>query len=356
MMRPLAALILLTGCSPDARLGDLAILDGAGPHTPSQSIVNGYAPDAPEHEATVALHQLSSDGTSVYVSPFCSGTLIAEDVVLTAAHCLDVARGGGSFRTMPPNRLAIYIGDEPAVDILDHLYAVSETLIHPDYDRRRLTGDIALVRLSTGIVEPVAPVPGLPSASGFSNADVGMAINFAGFGETETGSSGVKLQADNVLGGLGCSVFGCPSAGDSATQVSYDQRSGSGGPCFGDSGGPMFVERSGSAYVAGITSYGDAYCETYGVSTRVDAFEGWIGDFTGTGPGDTGGSDTGGSDTGGSDTGAADFCGDGICGTGESCDGRDGTLECASDCDGKTNGKPSGRYCYVEGSCEGEGC
>jgi hypothetical protein len=48
-------------------------------------------------------------------------------------------------------------------------------------------------------------------------------------------------------------------------------------------------------------------------------------------------------------------CGDGICGAGESCDGRNGTSAC-SDCDGKTNGRPSGRFCYVEGVCEGPGC
>ena len=50
-----------------------------------------------------------------------------------------------------------------------------------------------------------------------------MTVNFAGFGETETGSSGVKLQVDGTLGGLGCVVSGCPSSGDSATQVSYAQ-------------------------------------------------------------------------------------------------------------------------------------
>ena len=48
--------------------------------------------------------------------------------------------------------------------------------------------------------------------------------------------------------------------------------------------------------------------------------------------------------------------GDGVCDDGESCDGRDGTTSCSTDCDGKTNGKPSGRYCYVGEICEGAGC
>ena len=49
-------------------------------------------------------------------------------------------------------------------------------------------------------------------------------------------------------------------------------------------------------------------------------------------------------------------CGDGICSIGESCDGRDQTTSCANDCRGKTNGKPSSRYCHINGMCEGPGC
>jgi murein DD-endopeptidase MepM/ murein hydrolase activator NlpD len=48
-------------------------------------------------------------------------------------------------------------------------------------------------------------------------------------------------------------------------------------------------------------------------------------------------------------------CGDGVCGAGESCDGRGGTTACA-DCPGLTKGRPSGRFCWVEGVCEGPGC
>jgi len=315
--------------------------------TGAEKIINGSAPDAAEHDAVVGLHQLTS--SSVYVLPFCTGTLITDDVVLTAAHCLDTARGGGSFRTMRPSDLAIYVGDDPQADIVDHLYAVSETLIHPSYNRRALTNDIALVRLSTPVTEAVTPVANLPALDGFSSSSVGETLNFAGFGETETGDSGVKLQVDGTLGGLGCSVSGCPGSGDSSTQISYSQSFSTGGPCFGDSGGPAFVDRGGAAYVGGITSYGDSSCSVYGVSTRVDAYEGWIADFLGTV--DTGGD--GGMDT---DTGISGGCdNDGVCEVGESCDGRSGTAACG-DCDGKTNGKPSNRFCYVDGACEGGGC
>jgi len=79
-----------------------------------------------------------------------------------------------------------------------------------------------------------------------------------------------------------------------------------------------------AGYAAGITSYGDANCTKYGVSTRVDAYEDLISDF--------------------------------VCDAGESCDGRGPTSECAADCDGVLSGMFLDRYCYVGPICIGPGC
>lgn len=359
-------------CAPGAE--DLEVTDGGGSFERStMPIFNGSPPDAPEHEAVVSLHQIARG--SVYVSPFCSGTLISPDVVVTAAHCLTEVKGK-RIKVTEPSAVAVYVGGDPSLDILDHLYLVTEVAVYPTYDPRTNVGDIALIRLASAISESVAPVPALPASLGLTDADIGATLNFAGFGQTETGGSGVLLQVDLPLGGLGCTVEGCPDAGDSATMISYAQVEA--GPCFGDSGGPAFFYREGVPYVAGVTSYGDQWCTIYGVSTRTDAFDGWISEFVyvpdcsadavcntecdpgadpdcSTGPDCSADGVCNGECDPGADPDCFAGCGDGVCGAGESCDGRDGTVEC-EDCAGRTGGKPSRRYCIVEGVCIGQGC
>lgn len=262
------------GCAPE---GDVAV-DEAVPvdGNSMNKIYGGDAPDAWYHDAVVSLHSRSSSTGAVTKSPFCTGTLISTTVVMTAAHCVT---SGSS--TLAANRVAIYVGDDPGTDLSSHDYTVTRVERHPSYSSSTLYYDIALIELTSAVTESVTPVPPLPSSLALTSADAGINLNFAGFGYTETGAYGDKMQIDLPLGGMGCSVDGCSGSSSSTLQFSYEQDGGN-GPCSGDSGGPAFVDRSGTIYVAGMTSYGDAACTRYGVSSHAAAMWSFIDDFLGT--------------------------------------------------------------------------
>lgn len=268
--RTLAPLFVLA-CAPELQL------DPTDPGTVMPIIFNGEDPDRAAHDAVASLHEIGRRGVSA--DPFCTATLITPDVLLTAAHCLDVARPRARyFRQMDPADLAISFTDRPRRTMPASAHEVAEVLIHPRYDRLRLVHDIALVRLVAPVTD-ITPVPPLPAALGFSAQDVGLTADFAGFGLREDGGDGVKLHIEVDLVGPGCALASCDDGGSPATQVSYRQRDG--GPCSGDSGGPLFIERGPMTFVGGVTSYGDAECTRYGVSVRADAYEAFIYDFIG---------------------------------------------------------------------------
>ncbi len=264
--------LALAACAPETTLleGDGGLDVAANP-----KIYRGSDPTRAYHDAVVSLHYRTKRG--VYTDPFCTGTLIGEDWVLTAAHCVTTSRGG----TMGASSIAIYQGDDPSADLASNVYYVSGVTKHASYDDSTMYNDIAVIELSTPITS-VDPVPYLPSSLKLGSSDVGDDVNFVGFGYDESGGYGVKQQVSLPIDGFGCSVSGCPDAGAVKKQFSYEQDSAGGtGPCSGDSGGPAIIMRSGDPYVAGITSYGDSRCVVYGVSTRVDNYATWINSKTG---------------------------------------------------------------------------
>lgn len=249
-------------------------------------IYGGDAPTEWYHDATVALHNRSPRGT-ITTSPFCSGTLIDSEWVLTAGHCVTSGRS-----VMRSNRVVVYEGNDPSSDISGNTYTVDAVYRHSGYNSYTLLNDIGLLHLSTPITS-VTAVPPLPTASpyGLTSADIGATLNFAGFGDDESGGYGVKLQVDIAFGAFGCGVGGCPSGYTSSTyttaMISYEQDGTSSstsddvGPCLGDSGGPAFLDDGTDVFVVGVTSWGDSRCRSYGVSTRVDSYETWIEGYTG---------------------------------------------------------------------------
>ncbi len=249
-------------------------------NSPDHFILYGTADTSSVNQAVVYI-TMSGGG----YGGACSGTLIAPDVVLTAAHCI-----------APAANMRVYFGN--STNTFTAQRNVSATHVHPNWDpnfqqTRNLANDIALLRLASPAPSTITPIPYLPAAQALTQGEVGtLSLEFVGFGLTETGSSGTKLRMNQILqniceGSSWCNIS-IPNVG--VTQVPPNTFgiliNTNGGICSGDSGGPAFVVRSGTKYVAGISSFvltnAQDRCDYYGAATKVDRFTSFIASFLGT--------------------------------------------------------------------------
>jgi hypothetical protein len=248
------ALLFAAGCGES--------IDATAPaHAFGRPIFYGTADTSVAHKAVVAL---TSD-----TQFFCSGTLITETVVLTAGHCLEASS---------PGNTQVFFGQNANTGNGDYR-DVDEWEVHPQFDFRHLIGDIGIIRLASAAPAGISPIPHLPNALKLTAADAGKAVEFSGFGVTESGSDGAKLHMQGTIS-LVCPGPDSCSNGE-VVPKSFRYSQGDGGPCSGDSGGPAFILRDTTEYVAGVTSYGDEDCTDYGVSTTVSEYAAWVESFVG---------------------------------------------------------------------------
>jgi secreted trypsin-like serine protease len=225
---------------------------------PASAMVGG-APPADDGVARAVVTIVGSRGN------FCSGALIAPDLVLSAAHCV----GPGA-----DYKIVLYDAQRQPT-----LRDVRRVAAHPSFNvqgilAHRASADVALLLLAAPLPSRTpAPlgVPSEPIAAGqiFSVAGIGVA-------KRGDGKSGGVVRAASLIstsqpGRLQIRLV------DPATNNTRDGL----GACTGDSGGPVVQQQDGRAVIVGVVSWSTgpqnaAGCGGLTGATPLTLYRDWI--------------------------------------------------------------------------------
>jgi secreted trypsin-like serine protease len=196
----------------------------------------------------------------------CSGTLVASDVVVTAAHCMS-----------PGCRERVFVGTDVDRPDEGRVIRVRDQAVHPTYrPPRKKQGDLAVLLLAEPVDDVTPRRLARQAAVGKSRS-----VRVVGYGHTDAfGSTGYGLRrmVDVPLATNDPRFGGDPETEFVAGAPFLDRDS-----CSGDSGGPAYVASRGRWLLAGATSRATESsiraCGDGGIYTLVPAYRDWLAPF-----------------------------------------------------------------------------
>jgi len=217
---------------------------------------------------------------------FCGGSIIAENWILTAAHCCPSARtgvvrvGAHDLRNNEANAKTI---------------AIKRIVSHPRYNANNLQNDFCLLELAESLTfnEHVQPVCLADAADGFTNQEcfiTGWGNDVQGISPIRPGSRDAAVdravhsrlrQVDvRIVDQAECGrIYGGASRPTTVTSDMICARAPGKDSCQGDSGGPFVCQAAGGPFkLVGVVSwgYGCADPKFPGVYARTASALEWI--------------------------------------------------------------------------------
>ena len=214
--------------------------------------------------------------TTGQIFPICSGTMITNNVFLTASHCT-------SFFTqdLAPEGYVAYVSLDQSIPFgslttnSTTLLPVAHVVTNPNYNQRQSDpGDIGVLILQQnviGVTPAVLPSCGLLDQLAAKNGLKSAILTNAGYGiQNRVVGGGVPFFQDlNPIPRM-YSFSSFNSLNGGYIRVSQNPSTGNGGTCFGDSGGPNFLTVEGQQIIVSITITGDSVCRATSTNYRLD--------------------------------------------------------------------------------------
>ncbi|MEZ0391818.1 MAG: trypsin-like serine protease [Pseudobdellovibrionaceae bacterium] len=221
----------------------------------------------------------------------CTGTLIRENIVLTAAHCVLGSAGN----------LKILFSLDVSSPVSEIRKAIGSR-VHEGYRTHQQNNldqdDIALIKFEGALPAGYKPAVLLQDEK---QVDRGTEVIMAGFGavaaqtnEVDVSSMSEKKIKNEIQDGrLVCDnglefCYELVLSGDGVLRSAHakiqgftlkefrlDESKGQ-GTCNGDSGGPVFLHKDQTDYLFGVTSRGSLSCDQEGIYTNTIEYLDWI--------------------------------------------------------------------------------
>jgi secreted trypsin-like serine protease len=186
----------------------------------------------------------------------CTGSILSENIVLTAAHCVE-----GN-----PQQMSLIFANNIKKANSSQVRSVDTFEQNPYWQNPSASkkGDLALLHFTGGLPRGYQPVQLVDRATSLQEGD---SVYFLGYGvtngNTHAGSGVLRTTETTVLGE------------QSPTQIVTDGTKTS--VCFGDSGGPAFIEQDGQWLQWGVaSSVSSQSCNEVSIHTSVMSYESWI--------------------------------------------------------------------------------
>jgi secreted trypsin-like serine protease len=251
----------------------------------SSYIVNGSTASVTTFTSFASLFYDSIEYNGTYgANSFCGATMLTNQYVLTAAHCIFDGEGNPNYEYM----LFTVVGQtDDESDFPDNVDTVRASEFYyynsfSDSESDLWANDIAIIKLASPLnILGIVNRPANEAYRSASNTFIAV-----GHGKTDSSTNGTELlQAQiNYVDNDTCKAAFTDGDKLTDTQICFSGNSSTSttlysGVCSGDSGGPVYYS-DGSTYTqVGITSFGPSTCGTgtiTSVFTEISDYSSWI--------------------------------------------------------------------------------